>query len=104
MAARDLYLVVHLGDYIYEGPGSADRLRKHVGGKLLTLADYRLRYCQYKSDPLLMAAHARFPWIVTWDDHEVENNYTADRSERKRIDPIAFFWRCGPTRIRRITR
>jgi alkaline phosphatase D len=90
MAKEDLDLVVHLGDYIYEGPGSADRLRKHLGGKLNTLADYRLRYCQYKSDPLLMKAHARFPWIVTWDDHEVENNYAADRSERKRIDPVDF--------------
>ena len=40
-----------------------------------TLADYRNRYGQYKSDPALAAAHANFPWVLTWDDHEVQNNY-----------------------------
>jgi alkaline phosphatase D len=90
MAAEDLDLVVHLGDYIYEGPGTENKVRKHIGGKLNSLADYRQRLAQYKSDPLLMAVHARFPWYVTWDDHEVENNYANDSSEKKRIDPVVF--------------
>ena len=76
MAEEDLDLVVHLGDYIYEGPGVTS-VRKHVGGELNTLDDYRNRHAQYRSDPVLQAAHAWFPWLVTWDDHEVDNNYAA---------------------------
>ena len=41
----------------------------------MSLADYRRRYAQYKSDPDLQAAHAVAPWLVVPDDHEVENNY-----------------------------
>ena len=41
----------------------------------MTLADYRRRYAQYKTDPDLQAAHAAAPWLVVPDDHEVENNY-----------------------------
>ncbi|WP_374046793.1 alkaline phosphatase [Massilia sp. YIM B02763] len=47
-----------------------------------TLGDYRRRYAQYKSDPQLQAAHLAAPWIVTWDDHEVANDYAALRDER----------------------
>ena len=50
-------------------------MRKHVGGELMTVDDYRNRYAQYRSDPALQAAHAAFPFIVVWDDHEVDNNY-----------------------------
>jgi len=75
MLREDLDLVIHLGDYIYEGPAKNGGVRRHVGPKLKTIADYRTRYAQYKSDPALQAMHAAVPWIVTWDDHEVENNY-----------------------------
>ncbi|GAB5558782.1 MAG: alkaline phosphatase PhoD [Synoicihabitans sp.] len=75
MAREDLDLVVHLGDYIYEGAAKPDRLRKHVGRECMEIDDYRIRYALYKSDPHLQAAHAAAPWIVTWDDHEVANNY-----------------------------
>lgn len=81
MAEEDLDLVVHLGDYIYEGGVSAAAVRPHNSPEILTLEDYRNRYALYKSDPDLQAAHAAFPWIVTWDDHEVENNYAGDTSE-----------------------
>ncbi|EFL26633.1 alkaline phosphatase [Streptomyces himastatinicus ATCC 53653] len=37
-----------------------------------------MRYALYKTDPDLQAAHAAFPWFVTWDDHETENNYAGD--------------------------
>lgn len=83
MLQHDLDLVVHLGDYIYEGPGKEGLLRKHVGGKLLTLKDYRDRHAQYKTDPALQAMHAAAPWIVTWDDHEFENNYANDIPEKR---------------------
>lgn len=61
MAREDLDLVVHLGDYIYEGAAHAGRPRLHNGGELFTLDDYRLRYALYKSDPALQAAHASAP-------------------------------------------
>lgn len=80
MAQEDLDLVVHLGDYIYEGKAQ-DRVRRHNSDEIVTLADYRNRHALYKSDPLLQRAHALFPWIVTWDDHEVDNDYANDSPE-----------------------
>ncbi len=79
----DLDAVLHLGDYLYEYGNGADRYgpdslagrRDHVPAtEVLTLADYRARHGQYKTDPDLQAAHAAYPWIVTFDDHEVANN------------------------------
>lgn len=81
MLREDLDLVLFLGDYIYEGPGRDDQVRKHVGPELMTVEHYRNRLAQYRSDPRLMATHAAFPWIVTWDDHEVDNNYANDVQE-----------------------
>ena len=78
---EDLDLVIHLGDYIYEGQVSPDGGRRNVkvSGVLReetrTLESYRLRHTLYKTDPDLQEAHRRFPWAVTWDDHEVENDY-----------------------------
>jgi alkaline phosphatase D len=73
-------LVLFLGDYIYEYPSPPNALRRHEGGKLRTLEQYRARYAQYKADPALQAAHAACPWLVTWDDHEVENDHARDHS------------------------
>ncbi|MBX3482683.1 alkaline phosphatase D family protein [Phenylobacterium sp.] len=76
-------LVLALGDYIYEygGEGSygmdspVAKVRPHdPPHEILTLADYRRRHAQYKTDPSLQAAHARAPWIVAWDDHETCND------------------------------
>jgi len=81
LAAQDVDLVVHLGDYIYEySLPSALRFRD-VGGvpnktETRDLDDYRMRYALYKLDPHLREAHRLAPWLVTWDDHEVSNNYT----------------------------
>ncbi|MDE2430676.1 MAG: alkaline phosphatase D family protein [Burkholderiales bacterium] len=78
-------LVAFLGDYIYErGPYD---LKHPVKPRLhefesYTLADYRRRYAQYKSDAHLQAAHHVAPWILTWDDHEVSNDYANDQDER----------------------
>jgi len=68
-------LVAHLGDYIYEYGGQDGRVRRHHGHEIRSVEDYRRRYAQYKSDPALQAMHAACPWVVTWDDHEVDNNY-----------------------------
>ena len=87
-------VVFHLGDYIYEGAGSAlKRPRRHLGGKIKTLSDYRVRHALYRSDPDLMAMHARCPWVVTWDDHEFENNYATLTSSLKETDPAEFLRR-----------
>ncbi|WP_079527048.1 alkaline phosphatase D family protein [Halobacillus hunanensis] len=80
MAKENLDLVFHLGDYIYEyGPNEyvsgTGNVRDHNGPEIKTLDDYRNRHAQYRTDQDLQSAHAAFPWVVTWDDHEVENNY-----------------------------
>ncbi|MBW4523010.1 MAG: alkaline phosphatase D family protein [Scytolyngbya sp. HA4215-MV1] len=75
MAKQDLDFVVHLGDYIYEGGATPGRPRQHNGSECISLEQYRDRYALYKTDLDLQAAHAAFAWIVTWDDHEVANNY-----------------------------
>ena len=80
MSEEDLDLVVHLGDYIYEYGineyvAQSGNVRQHNGPKIFTLPEYRNRYALYRSASNLRAAHAAFPWVVTWDDHEVENNY-----------------------------
>lgn len=81
-------LIAFLGDYIYEwGPydlvhPASPRRRSNES---FTLADYRSRYAQYKSDPHLQSSHLAAPWIVTWDDHEVANDYADARDER--LDP-----------------
>ncbi len=89
MAAEDLDLVLHLGDYIYESSWGRKHVRKHDAGEPITLDDYRNRYALYKSDADLQRAHAAFPWMVTWDDHEVDNDYAADHSQDR--DPPAVF-------------
>jgi alkaline phosphatase D len=74
VVAQDLDAVIHLGDYIYEGR-VADVRAHEPPREVRTLDDYRIRHGQYKTDLDLQAAHAALPWLVTWDDHEVENNY-----------------------------
>ncbi|HYI88263.1 MAG TPA: alkaline phosphatase D family protein, partial [Burkholderiales bacterium] len=74
-------LVAFLGDYIYESTWGRDHVRKHDAAEPYTLEDYRARYALYRSDRDLQAAHAACPWIVTWDDHEVDNDYADDRPE-----------------------
>jgi alkaline phosphatase D len=76
LAEEDLAFVAFLGDYIYEGAPNPNARRIHEGtGEPLDLAQYRNRHAQYKTDPHLQAAHAAFPWIVTFDDHEIDNNW-----------------------------
>lgn len=90
MAQEENDLILHLGDYIYEGAGRENQLRKHVGPLLQSLADYRNRHAQYKTDPLLQLAHAAAPWLVTWDDHEFANNCAGLISERSTDDPAEY--------------
>lgn len=75
MRAEQLDAVMFLGDYIYEYPGATNAVRAVTGGWVLTLDDYRARYALHRSDADLQAMHAACPWLVTWDDHEVQNDY-----------------------------
>lgn len=93
MAKEDLDLVFHLGDYVYEGGAKEGGVRKHPDKEMRTLEQYRLRHALYKTDPLLQAVHAQVPWIVVWDDHEVENNYANDIAEDAGVDPVDFLVR-----------
>ncbi|MDX1963456.1 MAG: alkaline phosphatase D family protein [Pirellulales bacterium] len=93
MARDQLDLVFHLGDYIYEGAGKDGKVRKHLGEEIKTLTDYRIRHSQYRSDPLLQGMHAVCPWYVTWDDHELDNNYAGAISEKMQEDPALFLQR-----------
>lgn len=97
LAREQIDAVVFLGDYIYEyGRGGDDTVRNHRGPRLRTLEQFRQRYGLYKSDPNLRAAHENCPWILTWDDHEVQNNYAGlepsfgDPDDFKRIRAAAY--------------
>jgi alkaline phosphatase D len=85
LAEESFDFVIHTGDYIYEsradGGRNPGRVRQHHGDECYTLVDYRNRYAQYKSDPDLIAAHLSAPFVMSWDDHEVENNYAGDFDE-----------------------
>jgi alkaline phosphatase D len=106
---EDIELVVHLGDYIYEFPGGTGEGRHSAPNRMLKdLVDFRLRYASYKLDEDLAAAHARFPWMLTWDDHEVANNYMGDTrpdgaaAEVVRAQKAAAYqawWEHVPTRL-----
>ena len=94
MAADEIDLIVHLGDYIYEyEAGRNGKVRQHLGGEIESLDDYRIRYSQYRSDPLLQRAHAHCPWFLTWDDHEFDNNCAGEISEELGMDPVRFLTR-----------
>lgn len=82
VAGREVDAVLHLGDYIYEyaADGYASDRAEEFGRvvspptEIVSLADYRARYAQYRGDSDLQACHARHPFIVVWDDHEVAND------------------------------
>jgi alkaline phosphatase D len=86
-------LVVFLGDYIYEFVGRRPGVRKHSDGVAATdLRTYRNRFAQYRTDPDLQLLHARVPALMTWDDHEVQNDY-ADFWSETFDDPVKFLAR-----------
>ncbi|GAA4546565.1 alkaline phosphatase D family protein [Amycolatopsis samaneae] len=84
-------LILHLGDYFYEPGGRDDNVRRVIGPETVTLGDYRRRYAQYKTDPDLQLAHAVAPWLVVFDDHEVENNWAGDIPQERSKTPGAAF-------------
>lgn len=117
LAGEDLDVVFFLGDYIYENAvNTAGGLRNdpslNVPDIFMTAPDtldlYRLRYSLYKTDPDLQEAHRAFPWILTWDDHEVEDNYAGDVSKGnlptddflvQRANAYRAYWEHQPLRL-----
>jgi alkaline phosphatase D len=87
-------LVLFLGDYIYEFVERRRRtVRTHSGGAdATTLSGYRARYAQYRLDDDLRRLHATAPCLMTWDDHEVQNDYAGQWSETFE-DPTSFLQR-----------
>ncbi len=92
--------IFHYGDSIYEGAGRerpggwGPLVRPHHGGRCRSLADFRIRHAQYRTDADLQAAHAAHPFIASYDDHEVENNWAGDHGGRNRAgerDPPELF-------------
>ncbi len=113
MVEENIDFILHLGDYIYEAPSSSPAAVKQKVRDVpfevpKTLADYRHVHGHYKTDPAIQAAHSAFPWIVTWDDHEVENDYTGSSTQGRlsrtdllmqRAAAYQAFWEHMPLRI-----
>ena len=92
---KDLDAVIHLGDYLYEyqpgkysyGHVNQDIRTHYPPREIVSLADYRQRHAQYKTDPDLQALHAAVPFIVTWDDHEVaDGNWAHGAFEHQKYE------------------
>jgi alkaline phosphatase D len=103
MAQEDLDVIMFLGDYIYEYTSRPGAMRRHEGTTAVTLDGYRARYATYKSDPALQAAHASAPWLLVWDDHEVENDYanlysqiSQDNFQARRAAAYQAYWEHMP--------
>ncbi|MEG3124086.1 alkaline phosphatase D family protein [Sphingomonas sp. GB1N7] len=94
IVADDPDLVLFLGDYIYEDKvkDGDEAVRRLDLSEAVDLAGYRARYAAYKLDPLLQAAHRAAPWVLTWDDHEVANDYGGARDQNN-SDPAVFLAR-----------
>lgn len=113
LARESLDVTFHLGDYIYEGAINAATVRGSAVPDIVRpacqdLDTYRMRYTIYKTDPDLQAAHAAFPWVVMWDDHEVHNDYlgaveTGAKQLARRAAAYKVWWENIPTRMPRPT-
>lgn len=101
IAAAGIDLFVWLGDFIYSETSSRPVPgREHRSNDPVDLAGYRARYADYRSDPALQASSAAQPWVATWDDHEVFNDYTsASIDPRRRADAYRAWWEHQPTRL-----
>ncbi len=101
LAQQDLDVVLHLGDYIYEGAGPANPAagpdRRHLPHAVIhSLDDYRIRHAQYRLDPDLQDAHAAHPFIVVPDDHEVVNNQSTATADRRKAAGYQAYWEHMP--------
>jgi alkaline phosphatase D len=109
LAEEELDAVFFVGDYIYEL--EAGSTRQHDLPVPFTLDEYRAHYALARGEAELRVAHAAHPWIVIWDDHEVEDNYAgwepggiaelmgvADRFRERRVAAYQAWWEHMPVR------
>jgi phosphodiesterase/alkaline phosphatase D-like protein len=114
MAQQDHDVVFHLGDYLYEygvGPTGGVRgisLSSRFSRETVTLDEYRERHALYRTDPDLQAAHASAPWVVAFDDHELEDNWADEISQNnenpatfmiRRANALRAYWENMPLRV-----
>lgn len=98
LAASNVDVVFFLGDYIYEyaianeGARAGQPRPDSATSETMVLDDYRDRYALYKADEHLAAAHASAPFVTTFDDHEIDNNWASQISQDD-DDPRAFLMR-----------
>jgi alkaline phosphatase D len=96
LADEDVDLIFHLGDYIYENAiDAAGGVRKvplapEVRAEPYDLTQYRLRHALHHYDPDVIAAHQAHPWALTWDDHEIDDNWVGDYGKDPGTDPAVF--------------
>lgn len=113
LAASNLDVVFFLGDYIYEyaikdeGARQGEPRTESAARETMVLSDYRDRYALYKADENLAAAHASAPFVSTFDDHEVDNNWASQISQDdddprefllRRADAFKAWWENTPVR------
>jgi alkaline phosphatase D len=90
LADEELEFVFHYGDYIYEYGPDTPAVRQHAGPLISSLDDYRRRYAQYKADDDLQRAHAAHAFFMTFDDHEVRNDWAGDMDDDDQAPPEVF--------------
>lgn len=80
----DLDLVLHCGDYIYDFVDEDEEVRARRDRKDINDVDYRdwldlgecrRRYALWRSDPNLMRAHQQHPWMIVWDNHDIDPGF-----------------------------
>ncbi|HWL44449.1 MAG TPA: alkaline phosphatase D family protein [Ilumatobacter sp.] len=97
MREEDLDFVLHVGDYIYENTFGTNH-PEGVRPQPVTLDQYRFRYALYRADPQLRHAHRDLPWVLTWDDHEVYNDYDSGVNPTRRRDAYQAYYEHLPIR------
>lgn len=77
IAARtDLDFVIHLGDYIYDFVDEDEEIRVPNPYPVPpnSLQEWRDLHSYYLLDPDFRAAKQEHPWIILWDNHDLDRN------------------------------
>lgn len=90
---NDLDLILHLGDYIYEGSGGPQGRQHEPNAEIYRLQDYRQRYSQYHLDSMLQRCHQVHPFVNIWDDHDIVVDALRDTSYRHNGAFGPYSWR-----------
>ena len=61
--------------------GKANPQNPDIVREATTYQDYLDKYALYRSDPAQRKVHQKFPMIMLWDDHEVQDNYAGGEAD-----------------------